>query len=857
MSKALDEYKRKRDFSATPEPDEPVSRRRGKAKAHALQYCIQKHDASHLHYDFRLELDGTLKSWAVPKGPSLNPKDRRLAVEVEDHPLSYASFEGSIPQGHYGAGDVIVWDRGIWAPQDDPREGLKKGRLKFQLDGEKLSGSWNLVRTSMQGKKAQWFLIKSRDEAARDDYDIVAEQPDSVLSERSLIPRRRGGKRDEKAPVTKTSRRRPRKDVQVELAGARAARLPATLKPQLATLVESAPDGDWRYEIKFDGYRILARIEDGAVRLFTRNGHDWSARMPHQVKALAALGLQSAWLDGEMVVTGEGGVPDFQALQNAFEVGRSEEILYYLFDVPYLNGMDLREVALEQRRAALAAVLQHNDSPLLRFSEDFSEDPQSILNSACQMQLEGMIGKRAGSAYVGRRSSSWIKLKCQNRQEFVIVGYTAPKGSRSAFGALLLALHDPDSGALRYAGKVGSGFSESSLQAIHAQLKALHAGKPELLNAPGGSEVRGVHWLKPSLVCEVAYAEMTRDGVIRHSVFRGLRSDKPARAVTGERAAAGAPRQTKKAATRGSTAASVDAPGVDAAQIRISHPERVIDASSGVSKLAVAQYYARVAPWLLADLARRPLALVRAPDGIAGEQFFQKHVGGRAMPHVGQLQHPDEKKPLLLLETPQALIGAAQMSVIELHAWNATAPRLDRPDRFVLDLDPDPALPWKRMLEATRLTLTLLDELGLESFLKTSGGKGMHIVVPIERRLDWDVVKSFSQAIAQYMAKLMPAQFSAVSGPKNRVGKIFIDYLRNGRGATSVAAYSLRAREDLPVSVPIYREELDDLKGAGQWTIRNLFQRLDELAGDDPWAALPGTRQNITAQMRRRMGMKA
>jgi len=857
MTKALDEYKRKRDFSATPEPDEPVSRRRGKARAHALQYCIQKHDASHLHYDFRLELDGTLKSWAVPKGPSLNPKDRRLAVEVEDHPLSYASFEGSIPKGHYGAGEVIVWDRGVWIPQDDPREGLKKGRLKFQLDGEKLSGIWNLVRTTMQGKKAQWFLIKSRDEAARDDYDILAEQPDSVLSERGLIPRRRG-KPEEKPALTKATRRRPRKEAKVDLAGARAARLPATLKPQLATLVESAPEGDWRYEIKFDGYRILARIEDGEVRLFTRNGHDWSAKMPHQVQALAALGLQSAWLDGEMVVTGEEGVPDFQALQNAFDVGRSENILYYLFDAPFLNGMDLREVALEQRRAALAAVLQHNDSPLLRFSEDFSEDPQSILSSACQMQLEGMIGKRLGSAYVGRRSSSWIKLKCQNRQEFVIVGYTAPKGARSAFGALLLALHDPDSGALRYAGKVGSGFSESSLRAIHTRLKAVHASKPELLNAPSGGDVRGVHWLKPVLVCEVAYAEMTREGVIRHSVFHGLRNDKPARAVTGERALASAPAQAKKAATRGATTAAVDTAGVgDAAQLRISHPERVIDASTGVSKLEVAQYYARVAPWLLADLAHRPLALVRAPDGIAGEQFFQKHVGARAMPHVGQLQHPDEKKPLLLVETPAALVGAAQMGMLELHAWNATAPRLDRPDRFVLDLDPDPALPWKRMLEATHLTLTLLDELGLASFLKTSGGKGMHIVVPIERRLDWDLVKAFSQAIAQHMAQLMPAQFSAVSGPKNRVGKIFIDYLRNGRGATSVAAYSLRAREGLPVSVPIHREELDDLKGANQWNIRNLFQRLDELVDDDPWAALPSTRQNITAQMRRRLGMKA
>lgn len=859
MAKPLEEYNRKRDFSATPEPSGAARRTRRKAAAgeHALQYCIQKHDATRLHYDFRLELDGTLKSWAVPKGPCLDPKVRRLAVHVEDHPLDYADFEGNIPEGHYGAGDVIVWDRGVWTPEGDPREGYRKGKLKFSLEGEKLSGSWNLVRTHMQGSKEQWFLIKSNDEAARpeSEYDIVEAQPDSVISDRTIIPRQRGTKAAEaRRPIKTPARRRGQKEEGQRLAGAREAPMPEKLTPQLATLVESVPDGDWRYEIKFDGYRIMTRIEKGKVRLITRNGHDWTAKMPRQAEALAALGLESAWLDGEVVVLNEEGLPDFQALQNAFDIGGSERIVYYLFDAPYLNGMDLREVAVEQRRAALAALMADNESPLLRFSEDFAEDPDAVLESACQMRLEGLIGKRAGSPYVSRRSSSWIKVKCQNRQEFIIVGYTDPKGARNAFGALLLGLHDEDSGQLRYAGKVGTGFNEATLRTVYKQLKAREIERPAVVNPPTGADARGAHWLKPELMCEVAYAEMTRDGVIRHSVFHGLRTDKPAKAISRERAQPAEKVEEEAVPKRRSGQAKANADGVG--QIKISHPDRVIDKTIGATKLELAQYYGRVAPWILPDLQGRPVALVRAPEGIDGELFFQKHAGKLSLPHVNQTEDPEDPQPVLLVDTPEGLVGAAQMGTIELHTWNATAPKLERPDRFILDLDPDPALPWKRMIEATQLTLTLLDELGLRSFLKTSGGKGIHVVVPLTRRLGWDAVKDFSQAIARHMAKLMPDRFSAVSGPKNRVGKIFIDYLRNGRGATSVAAYSVRAREGLPVSVPIHREELADLKGANLWNIRNLFERLDELGDDDPWADMADTRQAITADMRRRLGMK-
>ncbi|MEX5350410.1 DNA ligase D [Pseudomonas juntendi] len=832
MAKPLQEYQRKRDFNATPEPS--GTRRRGQA-AHALQYCIQKHDASHLHYDFRLELDGTLKSWAIPKGPSLDPKVRRLAVHVEDHPLDYADFEGHIPEGHYGAGDVIVWDRGIWEPEGDPHAGYAKGKLRFRLQGEKLSGTWNLFRTHLAGKKEQWMLVKSQDSEARSEaeYSIVQAQPDSVLSERTLVPRRaKASAKPAKRPAA-----RPR------ASAGKKAELPEHLQPQLATLVDSPPAGDWRYEVKFDGYRILARIDGEDVRLFTRNGHDWSEKMPHQVQALRALKLGSAWLDGEVVVAGENGMADFQALQNAFDTAHDEHIVYYLFDLPFLGGQDLRQVPLQDRRETLRQLLEGRESEQVRFSADFDQPVDSLLDSACQLQLEGLIGKRADSPYVGRRSSDWVKLKCKQRQEFVIVGYTDPKGSRNGFGALLLALHDNDSGQLHYAGKVGTGFSATTLDSIHARLKPLEVPEPALAKPPTGAEARGVHWLKPQLLAEVAYAQMTRDGVVRHSVFHGLRDDKPATAIDLERA---------MPKTRLSTPGT-KAQAAELGELRLTHPDRVIDATSGVTKRQVAEYYAQVARWILPQLKDRPVALVRAPDGLGGELFFQKNAGQLHIPKVVSYSKAEAGQAAMVLNNAESLLGAVQMNMLELHTWNGTDKDFDKPDRFVLDLDPDPALPWKAMLEATQLTLTLLDELGLKVFLKTSGGKGIHLVVPLTRRAGWDEVKDFSHAIVNYLAGLFPDRLSAVSGPKNRVGRIFIDYLRNGKGATTVSAYSLRAREGLPVSVPIWREELTQLKGANQWHIGNLAERLAEV--EDPWADLAKTRQSITARMRKQMGM--
>ncbi|MEB0039307.1 MULTISPECIES: DNA ligase D [unclassified Pseudomonas] len=863
----LEEYNRKRDFEATPEPSGAKKTKfavNHKAKAPAaLQFCIQKHDASRLHYDFRLELDGTLKSWAVPKGPSLDPQVKRLAMHVEDHPIDYATFEGSIPEGHYGAGDVIVWDRGVWKPLSDPAEAYSQGRLKFELQGEKLSGLWNLVKGHSEGKQKPWFLIKHQDDFARpeSEYDVVKELPDSVLSERTIIAKTHGGKAAAPKPV-ETVPAAKKKTGNTQLTGAQAAEMPDSIKPELATLVESAPGGDWRYEIKFDGYRIMARIDAGKVQLFTRNGHDWTHKLPRQAEAIAGLALESAWLDGEMVVANDEGVPDFQALQNAFEVGRSGNIVYYLFDLPYLNGMDLREVPLQQRRAALSQLLERSEDDILRFSEDFGEEPDALLNSACQMKMEGLIGKRVGSSYTSRRSGDWIKLKCKRRQEFIVVGYSEPKGARSKFGALLLGLHDADSGELRYAGKVGTGFNEATLNTIFDQLVPLEMKKAAVVNPPTGFEAKGVHWLKPVLLAEVAFAEITKEGSVRHAVFHGMRNDKPAKAITEERPA---PPIAEKKQTPSKppvkTPLDNQAPEVKTAaskttgKIRLTHPERVIDPVSGSSKRDLADYYIGVSDWLLPELANRPVALVRAPEGIAGELFFQKNADRLAIPGIETMGKEYTGHPVMLINNIEALVGAVQMSTIELHTWNAVSKDLERPDRFILDLDPDPVLPWKSMVEATQLTLTVLDELGLKSFLKTSGGKGIHLVVPLTPKDDWEAVKSFSHAIVKHIAKLLPDRFSAVSGPKNRVGRIFIDYLRNGLGATTACAYGVRTREGLPVSVPIFREELLEIKGANVWNIQNIHERLGQL-DKDPWADLNKTRQTITAEMRRRVGLK-
>lgn len=878
MADKLAVYHRKRDFAATPEPKGAVARRHRE-----LSFVIQKHAARRLHYDFRLELDGTLKSWAVPKGPSLDPADKRLAVHVEDHPLEYGGFEGEIPEGHYGAGQVQIWDRGTWHPIGDAAKSYRAGKLKFHLDGEKLHGAWTLVRTRLPGSgdKEQWLLIKERDEVARPSakYSITDALPDSVIAKKpGKKPRvwlskevKTTAKKAAKVPASARGAKRkaatsasPKASSVAELEGARKAALPAMLHPQLATLVDAVPaEGDWSYEIKFDGYRLVSRISGNSVKLVTRNGHDWTKRMPALAKAVQGLGLRSAWLDGEIVVPGPNNVPSFQALQNAFDSEKTGSIQYFVFDLPFYDGYDLTQVALRERRALLQHLLGTAGQGPIRFSEDFEETPERILDTACKLSLEGVIGKRSDSSYESRRSRSWIKLKCQRRQEFVIVGYTDPKGSRSGFGSLLLGVHEKGR-ALRYAGRVGTGFDDSNLRSLYARMKALATARAPFDKLPAGQLARDVHWIRPQLVAEISFAEWTGDGIVRHAVFHGLRSDKPAKDVGIEapvavkEAKAVDPKKGKARAKSPARKPGAKKPGAgqdEVAQVRITHPDRIIDKESGATKADLARYYESIAQWILPQLADRPVALVRGPDGAQGELFFQKHAEHMKIPGIRLLDPKfDPGHPALMaIDSVQALVGTVQMGAIELHTWNGTTKAIDKPDRMIFDLDPDPALKWTTMVEAARLTRSLLQELGLESNVKTSGGKGLHVVVPLAQRNDWDEVVAFSQAVARHLADTLPDRFSAKMGANNRVKKIFVDYLRNRRGASTVCAYSARARPGLPVSVPVAWDELDEVKSAAQWNIASLPGRLRGLK-KDAWAA--GAKpQRLTVAMKKKLGL--
>ncbi|HET7836415.1 MAG TPA: DNA ligase D [Variovorax sp.] len=829
-SDALAPYHGKRDFKKTPEP-----RTGGKSARGALSFVVQKHHASHLHYDFRLELDGTLKSWAVPKGPCLDPTVKRMAVQVEDHPISYASFEGTIPPKQYGAGSVIVWDRGEWAAEGDARVALAEGKLKFELRGDKLRGHWTLVRMRDKGEKqVPWLLIKERDAEARPlaDYDVVEAEPDSVLSGRGVDdPVRR------EAPAAK---RVVEKKSAAKSEGRKAA-LPEALAPQLATLASAPPatPGDWLYELKFDGYRPLARIDGDKVRCFTRNGHDWTSKLPTLAKSLARLKTTSAWLDGEIVVAGEHGAPDFQALQNAFDSGATSDIVYWLFDAPFLDGVDLRTVPFEERRARLARLLGSRPPAQLRLSEVFDAAPRELLASSAQLGFEGIVGKRKGSIYVSRRSPDWIKLKNQRRQEFVIGGYTAPKGSRSGFGALLLGVRD-DAGTLVYCGNVGTGFDESRLADIKARLDRQASDTCPFGEKPAGVKAQ---WVKPVLVCEVSFGEWTREGRIRHPVFQGLRSDKPAAQIRRERAE---PPEAAPARADGHERGAKKSMAM-----RITHAERVIDTESGTTKGELVAFYERVAELMLPHLKGRPVSLVRAPEGIGGELFFQKHAQHSELPGVKLLDPSLDRDhdPLLQIDTARGLLSAAQMNVIEFHTWNATSKAIDTPDRITFDLDPGEGVPWARMQEAAMLVQTLLAELGLPAFLKTSGGKGLHVLVPIKRQHGWDAVKGFSQAVVQHLATTIPERFVAKSGPRNRVGKIFVDYLRNGFGATTASAWSARSRPGLGVSVPLAWDELPDLRSASQWTVRNIAERL--AVGNGPWDGMEKSRKALGPAMKK------
>ncbi|MEX3928965.1 DNA ligase D [Paraburkholderia sp. BR10936] len=867
MKHKLEVYEQKRRFDETPEPRGRTARRSAKPREGEGSFVIQRHDARRLHYDFRLELDGTLKSWAIPKGPSLDPTVKRLAVHVEDHPLEYGSFEGRIPEGSYGAGTVAIWDHGVWRPEGGlrgAREGYAQGKLKFTLEGERLHGGWALVRSPMHdGKQESWLLIKQRDDEAmpEDKFHVVEDEPATSKTSKTSKKGARAGNRGAK------------QEAATALEGAVRASMPETLAPELATPVDAPPHGDnWLYEMKFDGYRVLARIDrhargKGDVRIFTRTGNDWTAKFPRQVQALRALKVESAWLDGEAVVLDAAGVPNFQALQNAFDAGRAGDITFWLFDLPWLDGVDLRGVALEARRNKLSALLAQKPDDALRFSAAFEGEPQALLEAACEANLEGLVAKRRDSRYTSTRSAAWLKLRCSRRQEFVIGGYTEPKGSREGFGALLLGVYGDD-GALQYAGKVGTGFDAARLEAMAGELRARERQNSPFAAVPAAERRAGVHWVRPELVAEVRFKTWTSAGVVRQASFVGLREDKPAKDIVREGQStpvqAVANQREKKVAKQAST----DAPKTvsrtrraahdeaEVAGVRITHPERVIDAQSGLRKIDLVEYFEAISAWLLPHVQGRPVALARAPKGVGGELFFQKHAKALQIPHATQHAGLDPgHAPLLTLDSTEALVGAAQMDTIELHTWNALAASIEKPDRIVFDLDPDPSLGWERMLEAAQLTRELLEALGLRAWCKTSGGRGLHLVVPLTRPAGWDEAKDFARAVASHMAATLPERFSAKMGAQNRKGRIFVDYLRNNRGASTAAAYAPRARPGLGVSVPVDWDELHTLTSGDQWNVANVRGRLEALRAD-PWSGYEKARQRITAAMWKQLGVK-
>lgn len=807
---SLDEYKAKRRFDVTSEPEGAQ-----KAGHDRHQFVIQKHAASRLHYDFRLEMEGVLKSWAVPKGPSFDPKDKRLAVHVEDHPVEYATFEGIIPKGQYGGGTVMLWDQGTWEPLDNPHKTYRQGKLKFRMHGQKMQGVWNLVRS---GDENNWLLIKDKDEYARphDEFDVTG-QDRSVVSGRSM---------EEIANNAEAVWQSNRNELELELGTP--AKLPTHFSPMLATLVEKVPDDEeWLHEIKYDGYRLIARLEGGHVRLMTRGDQDWTSKFPTVARALLELPVRNAILDGEVVVLNPDGTNNFQQLQNIMKGEGEGELVYYAFDLPFCQDRDLRQEPLVDRKQLLQKVLTDAADPV-RFSSHIVGNGPLVLENACNLGCEGIISKRTDSRYTGRRSYDWLKNKCLREEEFVVVGFSKGEGTRQGFGSLLLAQYNPQ-GELQYAGRVGTGFNTKMLRQMRAQLDGLATEESPLSHSIARAESRGVTWVKPELVAQVGYGERTQSGILRHPRFHGERLDKKPQEVQPERV-----RLT---------------PGAVLSKLKISNPERVIDPESGLTKMDLALYYEVVGPRILPHIEHRPLTVVRCPGGTAEQCFYQKHVkdGFPASVKGVPIEEEDGVENYIMVDSLEGLLALVQMGGVEFHPWGSTDRHLNQPDRLVFDLDPDVGLGWDKVIEATLDVRDHLRTIGLESFCKTSGGKGLHVVVPLRPRLAWDEAKAFCKAFAEQMAREAPKKYTSVMSKERRKGKIFLDYLRNGRGATSVATYSARARSGLPISVPLDWSEITPDLEPHQFTIATWPQRAR--VDQELWREFLSTRQSITQKM--------
>jgi bifunctional non-homologous end joining protein LigD len=854
---ALDVYRKKRRFDVTPEPRGRRARARGNA------YVIQKHAATRLHYDLRLELDGVMKSWAVTRGPSLVSGEKRLAVEVEDHPIDYNAFEGTIPKGEYGGGTVMVWDRGTWAAEQDPHRGLEKGHLDFSLHGEKLGGRWHLVRLRGRPgeKRRNWLLIKAGDEAARgpDDPDILEEMPDSVISGRTIeeIAAGKGSQRTWRS--SKSARENVRAGAtRGVMRSAKKARskpgkpLPDFVPPSLATARETIPSGrDWVHEIKFDGYRIQARLDRGKVELLTRKGLNWAARFPNVATDVARLAADTALIDGEIVVENSRGVPDFSMLQAALSRGERDPFIYYVFDLLHLDGKDLSRKPLVERKAALRRLLaKTKQTGAIRFSEHFVESGSQVWDQACRMNLEGIVSKRADAPYKPGRSDNFIKVKCANAQELVVGGYAPSTVIPKAIGALAVGYYRD--GKLIYAGRVGTGYSRTTARDLWKQLHPLEIDKAPFDEIPRTeARSRDLRWVIPKTVIESQFRGWTADGMVRQAAFKGLREDKLATEVVRETPI------VVRADHR--TAATTARPvgGDPQHGVRFTHPDRIYWPDVGVTKQDLADYYRAVWTWMAPHIVNCPLSLLRCPDGIQGECFFQKHAAAGLDDQTLRSVTDSKGRWVIAVENLDGLLSLVQAGVLEVHVRGSTIDRLDLCRRIVFDIDPEEGLAWSETVKAAREVRERLAAIDLECFVRLTGGKGVHVVLPVAP-VEWDAVKTFAQAFAQAMAVDDPKRYTATMKKSLRKGRIFIDYLRNAPEQTSVAAYSTRAREGAPVSMPMSWDELGRVKSSSQYTVRNVGRRLGTLkrsARADPWADIDRVKQKLPdlAALRKRL----
>jgi bifunctional non-homologous end joining protein LigD len=857
----LREYARKRQFDRTPEPKPEESVRPGGREL----FVVQLHHASRRHYDVRLQIGDVLKSWACPKGPSYDPKVKRLAVEVEDHPVSYAAFQGDIPDG-YGKGHVDQFDTGVWSTAGDPEDQLQKGHLRFELFGERLKGAWHLVRSYRKERQPAWFLIKDDDA-----YASNVEADDLLDSNMKESTRRAAGRSGGAKDVADKLKRSRRKAVPKTVRSRRvdaaklAAAIPSAFKrnapegffePELARLREHPPAGeDWLSEVKWDGYRILTTIKDGRVSFWSRNALPWTAKLPEIRQAVEALGLNTAQLDGELIAVSEG-MPDFNALQQTLSGERASPLVYMLFDLPYLEGYDLSKATLVERKAALEKLLA-NAPERLSYSTHVVGHAVEAFNQASAQKLEGIMCKRVRSAYRGGRGDDWVKVKRLESEEFAIVGYTPGKGSRQGFGSLLLARPAPE-GHWAYIGRVGSGFTDEMLRDVAKSIARGGSAKPTAKGIDGAP--KEAKWVAPTAVAEVFFRGIGNGGLLRQPSLKAIRVDKSPDDLRNSDRAVSVEHKRKK--RRGSATSATDTVGASRkppmtdGPIIITHPSRVVFPSEGYTKQDVADYYRAVMEWFLPGIIGRPTSVIRWPNGIAKASFFQKHIPSGGLKHVGAARLKEEtgaSAVYLYPESPESIIELVQYNAIEFHPWGARADTPDCADRVVLDLDPGPDVAWDRVREAARLVRKLLKQVGLESYLRTTGGKGLHVVVPLNPPCAWPEVKQFARSFAEALEAMHPMEFISTSSKARRTAKIYVDYLRNGRGATAVASYSLRGRPGAPVAMPLRWEELARVTNGAQFDLKTAQARLKRQRRD-PWAGIDDVQQNLKTVIARLAG---